>query len=131
MTHLTSVCQFTPDIRFVRGLDEPAADALSSVAAANSCLTLLSLEDLAATQCEDSELQLLQASFKYLVLQTVYDPLLASPLIYDTATDSPRPFVLASFQRAVFRFLLTPAIHPRIKVTWTNHSKISLAPHVH
>lgn len=59
MTHLTSVCQFTPDIRFVRGLDKPAADALSSVAAANSCLTLLSLEDLAATQCEDSELQLL------------------------------------------------------------------------
>jgi cleavage and polyadenylation specificity factor subunit 1 len=114
--HLDYVAQFTSDIRYIRGADNTAADALSRVIV-NAITSTTSLpvdfHAMALAQKSDEDLQ---AGTNSLILQPIPLPTTDVTLICDTSTGSPRPFVPESFRRIIFDSLHGLA-HPGIRAT--------------
>ena len=109
--------QFTGDIRHVKGMANPVADALSrnSVSHFHAAQPpVLDMECMARAQADDPELHTLQSSGSS-SLQFITVPQLTSPssLVCDNSTGIPRLFVPAAFRRVVFDSLHSLA-HPGV-----------------
>lgn len=114
--HLAFISEYTVDIRHIKGRDNDAADALSRIGALSTAHEI-SFETLAAAQREDPELQALQTSNSTaLVLEEVSLPLAPSPIICDTSTGTPRPFVPEPLRISIFRSIHSLS-HPGIRTT--------------
>ena len=116
--HLQFISEFTTDIRYVPGVSNDAADALSR--ATISSVTdnpTVTLADIAAAQADDAELRQLLVDGST-SLQLSRQPCLttSSELIVDTSTGSARPFVPAVLRRRVFDSLHRLS-HPGIRST--------------
>ena len=116
--HLQFISEFTTDIRYVPGVSNDAADALSR--ATISSVTdnpTVALADIAAAQADDAELRQLLVDGST-SLQLSRQPCLttSSELIVDTSTGSARPFVPAVLRRRVFDSLHRLS-HPGIRST--------------
>lgn len=116
--HLDFIAQFTSDIRFVKGSENAAADALSriSINATQGRHSPIDFETMALAQRSDSDLQQLQASGTALDLRTVLIPSSTTPITCDMSTGNPRPFVPESFRRIIFNSLHQLS-HPGIRAT--------------
>ena len=114
--HLDFISQFTSDIRHVKGVDNPAADALSRVetnALQVPQSPVLDFTEMAAAQSSDPDLQTPHSS---LTLKEVPLPLSDKSIICDISTGTPRPFVPLKFRRPVFDSLHSLS-HPGIRAT--------------
>ena len=118
--HLDYISQFTTDVRYVRGTDNSAADALSRIAT-NALHAerppILDFEKLAAAQKDDSELRELRSSTSTsLVFRDVPLPASASTIVCDTSTGTARPYVPQTFRQLVFTALHSLS-HPGARAT--------------
>ena len=116
--HLQFISKFTTDIRYVPGVFNDAADALSR--ATISSVTdnpTVTLADIAAALADDAELRQLLVDGST-SLQLSRQPCLttSSELIVDTSTGSARPFVPAVLRCRVFDSLHRLS-HPGIRST--------------
>lgn len=116
MRHVAYASEFNTDIRLAMVLDKPAADALFRLAAVISSPPPLCLENLAASLCDYSEAQFLQASSRSLGFLMVSDLFLRCPFVCYPAPGFPRPFLPVSFRISVFNYLRDIS-HPGMKVT--------------
>ena len=116
--HLDFIAQFTSDIRFVRGSDNAAADALSRIAvnATQSQHPTIDFQSMALAQQSDAELHQLKDSDTSLDLRTILLPSSPTPLICDMSTGNPRPWVPECLRRTVFN-ALHQLSHPGIRAT--------------
>ena len=115
--HLDYISQFTSDIRHVKGIDNPVADALSRISPINvNSLVTIDFDAIAQAQQSDEELRKLQASPSSLVLQSVPLSTSSATIICDLSTGTPRPFIPASFRHTVFDALHSLS-HPGIRAT--------------
>lgn len=115
---LAYLSEFTSDIRHISGKDNPVADALSRVEI-NATMDERPPVDFAAmatAQQEDSELQVLRRQENSLKFEDVQLPGCVIPLVCDTSTGCPRPYVPAPFRRSVFDALHSLS-HPGIRAT--------------
>lgn len=120
---LDYICQFSSDIRYVKGDENAVADALSrieiNVLSDNSSSPMIDFNDIAIAQQEDQELLQLQTGTPS-SLQLKPIPLIAgdtnTSIICDVSTGVPRPFVPKRFRRPVFD-LLHSLSHPSIRGT--------------
>ena len=105
--HLDFIEQFTSDIRFVRGSDNAAADALSRIAvnATQSQHPTINFQSMALAQQSDAELHQLKDSDTSLDLRTILLPSSPTPLNCDMSTGNPRPWVPECLRRTVFNSL--------------------------
>ena len=115
--HLDFISQFTTDIRHVKGSNNPVADALSRI----DINTLqqpngIDYKAMAVAQKKDPELLETLRSSLALNLTPIPLPSSDTSLICDTSNTEPRPFVPASFRRAVFDSLHSLS-HPGIKAS--------------
>ena len=117
---LDFISQFTTDIRYIKGTDNPVADALShfdvSSLQDDSCSPVIDLEELAVAQKEDADLCDSIRSPKSLQLASVP---LSKPntfIICDTSTGKPRPFMPAQFRHKIFDSFHSLS-HPGIRAT--------------
>ena len=111
--HLDFISQFTSDIRYGKGVDNPAPDALSHVemnALQVPQSPVLDFTEMAAAQPSDLDLQTPHPS---LTLKEVSLSLSDKSIIYDISTGTPCPFVPLKFRRPVFD-LLHSLSHPGI-----------------
>ena len=118
--HLDYISQFTTDVRYVRGIDNSAADALSRIAT-NALHAerppILDFEKMAAAQKDDPELLELRSSTSTsLVFQDVPLPASASTIVCDTSTGTARPYVPQTFRHSVFASLHSLS-HPGTRAT--------------
>ena len=116
--HLDFISQFTADIRHVKGTDNAAAGALSRIEAnalnLDSSPQIIDFKAMAMAQLEDEDLIRLQSSPSTLTLQAVPLAVSDTTIVCDTSTGVSRPFVPASFRRAVFDSLHSRS-HPGIR----------------
>ena len=116
--HLQFISEFTTDIRYVPGIANDAADALSraTINLVNNP-DMVTLADIAAAQADDAELRLLRTDgTSALCLSRQPCSTTEHDLIVDTSTGSARPFVPAVLRRRVFR-MLHGLSHPGIRAT--------------
>ena len=117
--HLDTIAQFTSDIRFVKGTENSAADALSRASISHISvpgdLTPVDFSQIAAAQANDAELRTL---LLHPMSSSMKQSMLPSGQIihFDTATDIPRPFVPSACRRSLFD-ALHGLSHPGIKAT--------------
>ena len=118
--HLDLIAQFTTDIRHVHGSWNAAADALSRLSVStlhtDDSTLVVDFRAMAAAQQDDPDLASLQHDSS-LDLQQV--PLAMSEgvtLLCDVSTGTQRPYVPASFRRAIFDALHSLS-HPGIRAT--------------
>ena len=116
--HLDFISQFTCDIRYVPGGENPAADALSRVASLSTQVAVIDLPALATAQTTDVELTTLRnepsaSPFKW---QDHPVPTSDSTVVCDVSTGKPRPFVPHQFRRPIFDSLHNLS-HPGISAT--------------
>ena len=115
--HLDFVSQFTSDIRHVKGVENPVADALSRIELnALAQHQGIDFEDMAKAQTVDPDLAQFQQSSSYLQLQAVPVPASITTIICDLSTGTPRPFVPQALRRLVFDSLHSLS-HPGVKAT--------------
>ena len=118
--HLDLISQFTSDIRHVKGVDNPVADALSRVGAnaleLNSARpAIIDFKAMATAQATDPELTRIQSSTTTsLRFQTVPLAMSDTTIICDTSTGVFHPFVPVDFRQAVFHSLHS-LLHPGIR----------------
>ena len=110
--HLDFISQFTSDIRYIRGVDNPVADALSRI----SVNALLDFKEMGLAQRDDPEIKELLSTTSSLKLTTVPAQTSDTTVICDTSTGIPRPVVPAKFRRAVFDSLHSLS-HPGVRAT--------------
>ena len=104
--HLDYISQFTSTIRFVHGLDNVVADALSRIET-NAVLSgqppIVDFAAMARTQVTDSQIRALQsAPSSTLVVEAVPLANSSDPLYCDTSTGTQRPLVPLVWRRTVF-----------------------------
>lgn len=120
LRHLVFIAEFTTDIQHVTGEENTVADALSRAFPVDAVHTSrpppVDFNALAVAQQTDPELQRLVDSPGALKLQPQAFPGSATPVVCDTSTGSPRPFVPAGFRKAVFNSLHSLS-HPGIRAT--------------
>ena len=118
--HLDYVSQFTTDIRYVKGSENWAADALSrlqieSVTQMITQITAVNFDAIASKQKTDEELIKLRISsnlqFKELPLFTTH-----GTITCDISTTYPRPYIPKEFRRDVFNSIHSIS-HPGIRAT--------------
>lgn len=126
---LDYISQFTSDIRYVTGVSNAAADALSRVHI-TSLTSGINLSDIAAEQTTDEDLQQARSSSS-LNLRDLPLPVGTGTIVCDVSTGSPRPWVPLKFRRHVFQHFHSLS-HPSIRSTirlitdrfvWTNIRK--------
>ena len=129
--HLDFIAQFTTDIRFVKGSENLAADALSKIAisAISRQQSPIDFEDMALAQQSDPELGHFRDSDTSLDLRPVLLPSLNTPLVCDMSTGNPRPFVPKRFRRTVFEALHRLS-HPSIRASQKLVTSRFVWPHV-
>jgi cleavage and polyadenylation specificity factor subunit 1 len=119
--HLDFISQFTSDVRHVKGVHNPVADALSRIGANalnlnNSCPGI-DFKAMATEQSKDPDLTRLQSSTTTsLRFDAVPLAMSDGTVICDTSTVVSRPFVPVSFRKAVFDSLHSLS-HPGIRAT--------------
>jgi hypothetical protein len=125
--NLDYIAQYTSDIRFVKGKDNSAADALSrlqiNATSSNSSdnvlsshiISTLDFTILAKSQQDDPELQNIRTTPQSLILEATTLPD-GSTLYCDRTTSSPRPYVPNSQRRNIF-LTLHEQSHPGIRAT--------------
>ena len=117
--HLDFISQFTGDIRYISGTENPVADALSRIelnAFQDKWSQVIDFEAIAKAQQGDSELTNLQSSQTSLKLEAVPIPGSNTTIICDTSTKTLRPFVPLQFRRSIFDALHALS-HPGIRAT--------------
>ncbi|KFD64266.1 hypothetical protein M514_23550 [Trichuris suis] len=117
--YLQFISEFTTDIRHVTGEQNAVADALSRLQVNSLDFTGASHIDfnkMAAAQENDPELRDLMTSNTSLQFQPCSLMPCQNPLMCDTSTGRPRPFVPTAFRRDVFG-LLHSGTHPGIRAT--------------
>lgn len=118
--HLDLISQFTSDIRHVKGVLNPVADALSradikAVVAAVEAPPVIDFKAMATAQNGDAELQRLRTNSS-LRLQAMPLAMSDTTIVCDVSTGVSRPYVPADFRRAVFDSLHRLS-HPGIRAT--------------
>ena len=109
--HLDLICQFTSDIRHVKGVGANALELNSARPA------IIDFKAMATAQATDPELARLQSSTTTsLHFQTVPLAMSDTTIICDTSTGVFRPFVPVDFRQAVFHSLHSLS-HPGIRAT--------------
>ena len=115
--HLQFISEFTTDIRFVPGLENPAADALSRINSVYHPTDRIDFSALAAAQRNDDELIALRSRpDTSLVFEDQPCPSAESTIVVDTSTGTTRPYVPQLFRRSVFDTLHALS-HPGIRAT--------------
>ena len=120
--HLSYISEFTSDIRHISGASNGVADTLSrpvSVSLPVSELTQhpIDFAAMANAQLTDPELaRLRNDQSSNLKWHDIIFPGCSVPLVCDTSTGSPRPFVPSQFRRAVFNSLHQLS-HPGIRAS--------------
>ncbi|KFD64656.1 hypothetical protein M514_23114, partial [Trichuris suis] len=117
--YLQFISEFTTDIRHVTGEQNAVANALSRLQINSLDFTgarHIDLNRMAAAQENDPELRDLMKSNTSLQFQPCSLLPCQNPLICDTSTGRPRPFVPTAFRRDVFG-LLHSGTHPGIRAT--------------
>lgn len=130
---LAYISEFTSNIQHISGTENPVADALSQIEI-NATVDERPPVDFAAmatAQYQDSELQVLRLDENSLKYKDVQLPGCTIPLICDTSTGCPCPYVPAPFRHSVFRRLaLLVALWHTCDST-PCHSAISMATKEH
>ncbi|KMQ86204.1 pol polyprotein [Lasius niger] len=111
--HLEYIGQFTTDIQHITGKENVVADALSRIEAIQKTV---SIEDIAAAQKEDEELQILIQKKQGLKLNKIKIPGTARNIYCDTETPTTRPYVPKPLRKQVFHSLHGLA-HPGTKAS--------------
>ena len=121
--HLSYISQFTTDIRFVKGPDNVAADALSRLELdalqVDQQTSSVNFEEMAVAQRTDPELRQLSGGFPDLTslkFQPVPLSTSDSTIVCDVSKGVPRPFVPVAFRHKVFHSLHSLS-HPGIRAT--------------
>ncbi|CAM1305316.1 Uncharacterised protein r2_g1510 [Pycnogonum litorale] len=114
--HLSYISEFTHDIRFISGIDNQVADALSRFNVASASANFVDSQELAAAQDEDETLSQLLKSPSALNLQKVKDDLSGESVFCDLSTGIPRPYVPLP-QRPIVFAKLHSLSHPGIRAT--------------
>ncbi len=117
LRQLDFVSQYTTDIQYVPGPENPVADALSRLEVESISTTApLDFEAMARAQETDADVQRLRQSTSNLVLEK--RPLLSSPgeIWCDTSTGFARPVVPQPMRKAVFEAIHNQS-HPGAKAT--------------
>lgn len=112
------ISEFTTDIRFVKGTENAAADALSRIGV-NRCSFephLVPYAELAAAQRADAELQKLRTTSATLIFEDVRMHGSDDTIACDMSTGQPRPFIPAHLRRTIFDSLHGLS-HPGIRAT--------------
>ena len=115
--HLDYIAQFTTDIRYTKGSNNPVTDALSRIktnALHSNCS--VDLKEIAAVQETDSDLVKFQTITSSLKLKAMPLPSSDGTILCDTSTGVPHPYVPEQFRRKVFDSLHSLS-HPRIRGT--------------
>jgi hypothetical protein len=112
--YLDYIGQFTTDIRYVKGLDNSVADALSRIEAIGK---FVDHQTLAVEQENDTELRnVIKSGTTSLCLKKIRFPENSVALYCDISGDNVRPFVPKSLRRNVFNSLHELS-HPGIRTT--------------
>ena len=119
--HLDYISQFTTDLRHIRGIDNPVADALSRIEAnaiMHASAPLIDYHTMAKAQRTDPELTRLLSIPSSSSLKLAEVPLSTAGMVIfcDMSTEAKRPFVPATLRRLVFDSLHSLS-HPGIRAT--------------
>ena len=112
--HLNYISQFTSDIRYTKGINNPVADALSRVEL-NQVETNPPIIDLEAMAAAQGNCEFLTPTHS-LSLQHTPLPHSSNTIICDVSTGQSRPVVPPSFRQLVFRSLHSLS-HPGIRAS--------------
>lgn len=114
--HLELIGQFTTDIRYVKGVENVPADALSRISVISVPATV-PYHDIARSQQGDRELQqLLKSSNTSLKMEALKIQETDLLVFCDTSTGAPRPFIPEQYRRTVFNSVHNLS-HPGVKAT--------------
>lgn len=113
LNQLSFISQFTTDIRYIKGVDNVVADAMSRV---DAVALEQGFEELAISQEADKELADLRQRGSSLQLTNVIIPGTSISVTCDVSTGKPRPFLTPSFRRAAFMKLHNLS-HPGARAT--------------
>ncbi|KAL1448514.1 hypothetical protein WDU94_002712, partial [Cyamophila willieti] len=97
---LSYISQFSTDIRYVKGVDNAPADALSRIESV--VRRTISISDVANAQVTDAECQALAADCSLHSLMVREKTLEGTKLQCDISTGCPRPIVPVTLRRAIF-----------------------------
>ncbi|GBN81655.1 Transposon Ty3-G Gag-Pol polyprotein [Araneus ventricosus] len=114
INHLNFIAQFTVDIKHISGKDNVVADALSRIESIST--SPLAYEDIARSQQDDEELDLLLKQPTSLTLQKLQVPNTEVMLYCDISTQVIRPYIPKTHRYQVFRNLHDLA-HPGVRAT--------------
>ncbi|GBO42694.1 Transposon Tf2-9 polyprotein [Araneus ventricosus] len=114
INHLNFIAQFTVDIKHISGKDNVVADALSRIESIST--SPLAYEDIARSQQDDEELDLLLKQPTSLTLQKLQVPNTDVMLYCDISTQIIRPYIPKTHRYQVFRNLHDLA-HPGVRAT--------------
>ena len=116
--HLDFISQFTSDIRYIKGGDNTAADALSRINNTTTAPPVVDFHEIAKAQLTDNELKQLRSSSTPSSLKLQPIPLSNSSetILCDMSTGVPRPFIPTKFRRILFDALHSLS-HPGIRAT--------------
>ncbi|GBO27271.1 Transposon Ty3-I Gag-Pol polyprotein [Araneus ventricosus] len=114
INHLNFIAQFTVDIKHISGKDNVVADALSRIESIST--SPLAYEDIARSQQDDEELDLLLKQPTSLTLQKLQVPNTDVMLYCDISTQVIRPYIPKTHRYQVFRNLHDLA-HPGVRAT--------------
>ena len=131
--HLDLISQFTNDVRYVKGSDNPVADALSRIdvsALHTDPVNTIDFQAVADAQTDESDLLNLQSdSSNSLQLKAIPLPTSNSTIVCDVSTGVPRPYVPEKFRQAVFESLHSLS-HPSIRATQRLITARFVWPHI-
>ena len=116
--HMDFISQFTTNIQYVSGINNPVADALSPVGI-NAVIApppLIDFAELAAAQEDDPEVRQFQSPDSSLSLKALPIPTSEGTILCDMSTGQPRPYVPPRFRRSIFNTLHSLS-HPGVKAT--------------
>lgn len=128
--YLDFISQFTTDVRYVKGVENVVADALSRVESAAIDLVSPSLEVLADAQESDEELNdlklkpLANSSVK---LELIEIPVSTTRIWCEVSTGRKRPFVPKKFRKTIFN-QIHGLSHPGIRTTRLKVAQIYFWP---
>ncbi|GBN83606.1 Transposon Tf2-6 polyprotein [Araneus ventricosus] len=114
INHLNFIAQFTVDIKHISGKDSVVADALSRIESIST--SPMAYEDIARSQQDDEELDLLLKQPTSLSLQKLQVPNTDVMLYCDISTQVIRPYIPKTHRYQVFRNLHDLA-HPGVRAT--------------
>ena len=112
---LAYISEFTTDIRYVRGKDNPVADTLSRATIDNVQLGI-DYQDMAKAQQEDTEVQAYRTATSKLKLEDIPYGTHDTTILCDISTGHARPIVPVSWRRRVFD-LVHGLSHPSVRTT--------------